>query len=348
MKLKYILFIAFLLAACNSEEKLIDNFKDNNKALFIYNTENNLSIAKVDLLNGNVLEENILSKLPQININDTISLARHFRDNIFLFAKGSFKIYVLDFNTLDYKYTIDFSQSQIIPNDIAFANATDAYISFENTDKVGLLDLTNFVLAKQIKVGSSPRSIAASGNQIYVANYSDNTVSIIDSRTNKQESVISVAPYPVYVGVRSDGKEVVVVSRGLGKDLTDVAPTAAIATIIDVSTKQKVAEIPIGTSSIKAETVLPVSSVITNSNYLFATNGSNLFRINVKSRSSAYNVGKYSYRELFFNNFRSEMIALVADEQGNSKKINICDRSTGTTKYSVNVQNGLRWILPIY
>lgn len=348
MKLKYILFIAFLLAACNGEEKLIDNFTDTNKALLIYNTESKATISKVDLLTGEVFEENILAKIPEINQKDTISLARHFRDNIFLFAKGSFKIYVLDFNTLEYKSTIDFSQSQYIPNDIAFANATDAYITFENSDKVGLLDLTNFVLAKQIKVGSSPSSIATSGNQIYVANYSDNTVSIIDSRTNRQEAVISVAPHPIYVGVRSDGKEVVVVSRGLGKDLTDVVPTAAIATIIDVATRQKVAEIAIGTATIKAETVLPISSVITNSNYLFVTNGNNLFRINVKSRSSATNVGKYSYRELFFNNFRSEMIALVVDEQGNSQRINICDRSAGTIKYSLNVKNGLKWILPIY
>ncbi|HOM04346.1 MAG TPA: hypothetical protein PLU67_02510 [Candidatus Kapabacteria bacterium] len=348
MKPKYILLIFLLLTACSGEEKLIDNFNDTSKALFIYNIDNKASIAKVDLLNGSVLDENILAKISQISDKDTISLARHFRDNIFLFAKASYKIYVLDFNTLEYKYTIDFSQSQSIPADIAFANATDAFITFENSDKVALLDLTNFAVAKQIKVGNSPRSIAAAGNQIYVANYSDHSVSVIDSRTNKQEAVISVAPFPVYVGVRSDGKEVVVVSRGLGKDFTDVVPTAAIATIIDVATRQKVAEIPIGTSTIKAETVLPISSVITNSNYLFVTNGSNLLRINIKNRTAAFNVGKFSYQGLFFNNFRNELIALAIDEQGNTKKINICDRSMGTINYSVNVKAGLRWILPIY
>ncbi len=348
MKPKYILLILVLLFSCSGEEKLIDNFTDTNKALLIYNKKNKVSIEKVDLLSGVVLEENILSKITQISQEDTISLAKYFRENIFLFAKGSYKIFVLDFNSLDYKYTIDFSQSQLIPTDIAFANATDAYITFENSDKVALLDLTNFVVAKQIKVGTSPRSIAAAGNQIYVANYSDNTVSVIDSRTNKQEAVISVAPFPIYIGVRTDGKEVVVVSRGLGKDLTDVVPTAAIATIIDVATRQKVAEVPIGTSTIKAETVMPISSVITNSNYLFVTNGINLFRINVKSRATAYNVGKYAYQKLFFNNFKNELIALAVDEQVNSKKINICDRSSGIIKYSVNVQSGLRWILPIY
>lgn len=346
MKHIFIILLSVTFIACSNEEKFIDNFEDSNKALLLYNKDGASTIKVIDLLTSSILNQNILLDFPKSAITDTIDKIRQYRYDLFLFLPNAMKIVVVDFNKLEYKATIDFSNEKLIPTDIAFANATDAYVTHQNSDQVSLVDLTNYKVAKQIKVGESPRAITAAGNQIYVANYLSSTISVIDSRTNRQEAIIDVPPYPTFLEVRPDGKEIAVVSRGQGKDLTDVAKTPAIATFIDIITRQKTAEIPIGTSTIKAEQVDPIAACMSSSSYLYITTAANLFRINSRTHSAVVNVGKYPYTKLFFNNYKNEIIAIL--ESGETSKIKICDRSTGIPKYDVPVENGIRWVQPIY
>jgi len=346
MKYIYILLFSIIFQACSGDEKFINNFPDTNKALLVYNKNGASTIKVIDLLGKNVLNENILLDFPKSAISDTIEKIRQYRYDLFLFIPKAMKIVVVDFNKFEYKTTIDFSNLNLIPTDIAFANATDAYVTHENADFVSLVDLTNYKIAKHIKVGQSPRAIAAAGNQIYVANYASGTVSVVDSRTNRQEAIINVPPFPIFAEVRPDGKEIAIISRGQGKDFTDVVKTPAIATFINVSSRQKTAEIPIGTSTIKAEQVDPIASCMSSSYNLFVSSGTNLFRINARTHSAAINVGKYAYTKLIFNNYKNEIIAILED--GAKSKIRICDPSSGATKYDVPIENGIRWVQPIY
>lgn len=348
--MKYVIFLITILivVSCSQDEKFIDNYSSSTKALIFINLPNTSIIKKVDIFKNEILDENILQKIKEIPENEKLNAMKQYRDNIFLISYENKKIYVLDFNSKKYKATIDFSPLKLEPTDITFANATDAYVTHSNSNEISIIDLTNFSIARQIKVGSSPRAIAASGNQIYIANYNDNTISVVDSRTNRQEAIIEVAPKPIFLFTRADGKEIIVISKGNGKDATDVEHTPAVATFINVEKRQKVAEIPIGTSIIKPENVSPIAACLTNSNYLFISTGENLLRINARTRSAATNIGKYRYSFLTFSNYTSEIFAISNDENNNSNKIVVCDRSSGKMKYSINTQQGTIWILPIY
>ena len=98
---------------------------------------------------------------------------------------------------------------------------------------MSLVDLTNFKIIKQIPVGEKPVAIKAIGNQIFVANQSSSTVSIIDSRNNDVVSTIPVNTAPTFVGAKNDGSEAIIISLGDGK-LNANAKTEPSATFINV------------------------------------------------------------------------------------------------------------------
>lgn len=347
-KLLLILVASLAIISCSKEEKFIDNYTEENKVLIAVNSASSSYVEAVNLADGSIMYNDIFMQVNSVAAPDSISTMKIFRDKIFILFPKIFKIIILNKDDFKIAGEVDFSAESLIPSDICFANATDAYIAHGNSNKVSLLDLTNFQVARQITVGKNPVAIAASGNQIYTANFGANSVSVIDSRTNKQEALLSVAPYPSFVGVRSNGKEVIVVSIGTGKGDGASTKSPAIATFIDVATRAKLQETPIGTVTIPALDAIPQSLSVTEKDYAFIPTATNFMRISMKSRTGVTNVGKLKYSKVSYNSYKDLLLAIVLDENGNSKKVAVCSNSTGKSIYDKPLASGTQWILPIY
>jgi YVTN family beta-propeller protein len=116
--------------------------------------------------------------------------------------------------------TVDNGQYELtaVARDAAGNTATSAVV----TVTVDNADTTPPTAATPIKVGSNPVALAVSGptdaypdapNRAYVANYYDNTVSVIDTNTNTVIKTISVGSSPRALAVSPDGTHVYVANQ---------------------------------------------------------------------------------------------------------------------------------------
>lgn len=347
-KLGLVFMLTLLFAACKQDEKVINSFDDENKVLMSVVEANGTSIKLADLFNNKIITEDVVDAANGFKISDTISKIISFREHIFLLSPSTYKIYVLNYNDFKMVDTVDFLDEMLEPTDICFANATDAYIAHGNSNKLTLLDLTNLKPALQITVGNHPIALAASGNQIYVANYTDNNVSVVDSRTNREEAKIQTGVGPKFVGIRSNGKECVVVAEGAGKNGTEPLKSEAICTIIDVATRNILANTAIGFGTISALEAIPQSLAISDKDYAFIPTETNLLKINLRTRTSVSNVGKYKYSYIVNNSYRQEVVMIMEDESGVPTKAIVAGNSTAKKNYEMEIPSGTRWILPIY
>jgi len=309
--------------ACN-EEKIINDVVMNQKfvivvdslnpKLLIYNTKDGtISNDKYAEVNGKTLSGDV-SKITE------------YGGMLFLLMPSVYKIEIIDkikFNSLA---TIDFSAEKLEPTDICFANATDAYVAHGNDTTISLLDFYNFAVARKIRVGKNPVSLACSGNQILVANRGDNTVSIVDSRTHKQEALINVNTAPCLVAINNDNDKALVLSIGDGKLNTTQTKTAAKATFIEIATRTKTTDLELGTSRTKAVDQFPTKLILTNNDWAYIQTKTHLLRLDarreagINTLSSDYNsdvvYGKMSNQIIIVNGQRNEVLVANANNAG--------------------------------
>ncbi len=71
--------------------------------------------------------------------------------------------------------------------------------------------------------GSMPYALALSpnGTSIYVANFGSNTVSVIDTATNKITASVPVGSYPSAIAISPNGSKVYVANNGEQKCVSD-------------------------------------------------------------------------------------------------------------------------------
>ncbi len=347
IRILILVVIALAISSCQKDEKFINNFDDKDLALLAINNESQSALRLVNLSNGNIEIERISLNNNDSLFNTPIDKIKSFREHIFVFQESAFRIIALYSNDYSLAGVVDFSAQQLVPSDICFANATDAYIAHGNSNLVSLLDLKNLQIARSIVVGNKPISIAASGNQIYTTNFQDNTVSVIDSRTNREEAVIGVPLRPMLIDVKADGKEFVVVSAGEGK-LTEGEKTNAMVTFIDVATRNIINEIPLGVGAVQAIDVVPLGLAVSSRDWAFISSADNFFRINLRTKSGAINIGRYKYSGLYYNFYKSVVVAIEKDNSGNSIRSVICNNTTGRKLSDFAIPNGTKWIHPIY
>jgi hypothetical protein len=230
-----------LCVSCSQEDILIDN-RNANDTYILQRKQNTLEVFSVA---GNKFYGIELD----INIGQ-INLIKKFRENYYLINSSEQKIFII--KSIDISaylagkislvnvVVVDFAAKNLTPFSICFPNATDAYIAYSNSDKIGILDLTNNVLS-EITIGISgiPAQINGIGNQIYVACPDKNIVNVIDSRNNQMVDSIFISGRPTFVEFVSNNTKCVIVSVGEGKsgDSTNTKTPAKFSVIDMLSRK---------------------------------------------------------------------------------------------------------------
>ena len=118
------------------------------------------------------------------------------RQKIYVVTRDNRSLYVIDAKTqkIEKQFGLDGeAYMSVLSND-----AKELYISCWGCDHVLVFDLTMQAWKAPIKVGDNPNEMLVSpnGQQLYVCNANDNTVSVINLKTKKVIETLDVALYP--------------------------------------------------------------------------------------------------------------------------------------------------------
>jgi len=341
------LLIAILFISCKQESNVIDNTDSSWDILIADNTQNpDLSAYKLPDLS--IIKSEIMKSVNAITLQGEISKITEFRNLLYIFFKTTQKVIVIDKYSYELVAELDFKSYDLEPTDITFLpNATTAYVSHGNSNQISLIDITVHQIIRQITVGKSPRAITSAGNQIFVANYDDNTVSIIDSRTNKQEAVISVYPRPTLLAISPNGENVIIVSKGFGKDADDidVEPTDAVVSVLDIQNRAITKDIPLTYSNILANQVKPIGMVITRSDWIFITAENFVFRIDAKLFQRIDIVLRMNMNSIIYNRNKREL--LFTQIQGDITTLYTANERSGAIEKTFNLPGIFSHIHPL-
>lgn len=309
------LLIFFIFISCSQEERIIDQSNPNWKTLIATSDAQN-SLMLIEQPTGKILKQNVFLEANGEQLSSKIKKMTEFQKKIYLFLPDEYKIEILDKDSFKRLSTLDFSSNKRNPSGICFANATTAYISFGNDSTVDVLDITNFSIARTINVGREPVAISNSGNQIFVANKQDNTVSVIDSRTNLVTHTIPVPNVPMFLDISPDGLRAIVISAGTGKYDASETKSPAFLTLIDVATKKIIKSKELGRTGINAVAQVPTAFATSVSNSGFVSTQEFLIRINTLNGDEITNMGKGKHLTLSYNFKRDELIIIKESSKG--------------------------------
>lgn len=322
------------ISGCSKEEPTYNNFKDEWKILVV-STGSPSSLVLINQPDGVVKSADIFTAANGVPLPGKVQKVVEYRENLYLMIPAIYQIVVVDKLTFKQKAVVDLSATMRIPTDIAFGNATTGYIAHENDTSVTVIDITNFTLGRSIKVGNHPIAISAVGNQVFVANQVDNTVSQIDTRTNAVVAIHQVAPAPTFIIPNANGHEVIVLSLGGGK-LDSSTKSAPVVTYID-SARIIIGVTPLDDALIDGVNAFPTSIAVSPKEWAFITVQKGVIRLDTKGRKDYKLVIEQQYIQSYYNFRRSEVLLLsglsgiIIDEVSGEQKTTFAIPTDATT-----------------
>ena len=339
--MKYTLYIIFafilLLASCAPEENIVTPDQD---SWTLFSVPANENVLYSELISG--IEKSGKTRLysSESRINDVYI----YRDQIFVMLPDANKIAIVQRASYEILHVIDFSKGAKKPIAMAFGNATTAYIIFENDSIVQLYDILNKQLASAINVGRYTVDIISGmgdrQNQIFVANLASNTISQIDTRTNRIEKEYSVLTAPRFLANDPTGTKIVYVSEGGGKTITTSPKSTAGIGFIDIDRKVLLAQMTISTRDIDSVDAMPRGLAVTASEWAFVPFSNGLVRVDTREYKNSSTISKKVYSGITYNERRREVIANA--EEG----LYVLNGNTGNVQRVLQNSTPLHIILP--
>jgi hypothetical protein len=292
--------ICLLLISCSPDDKVINNINENYKIL--YSTDTQISkLVIFDISNQTIVQNDVFYSANNKNLEGKVTKMAVYGSNLYLIMPDAFKIKIVDRYTYKEISDISFAALQYKPKDIAFANATDAYIIFSNSGKISQWDLYNMKNAQFINLLTKPQAILISSYYLVVTDIATNSVSIFDSRNMNKIASVPVGDYPYYLTNTANGSKVAVVSLGKGKIDTSETKTAAQITLINLSDGSVAASTPIGGGMIKAEDQFPQGISASPYDLAFIPTTKYLIAFNMRTPAGIFSLGTGNYRGIEFN-----------------------------------------------
>jgi len=121
------------------------------------------------------------------------------------------------------------------PSDIYFsADGKEAYVTCEFDDTLALIDPTTFTTIATIDTGNMPRFVTGTQDKLFVSNFGDGTVTVINKATRQPITTLTVGYGPMGLSATKDGKWVVVACHNANQvaliDVENLQVTARIST----------------------------------------------------------------------------------------------------------------------
>ena len=266
MKYTSHLFIVLMivLISCSPEENIVTPDQDSWTLFSVPMNENALYSERVS-------GTQLTNRKKLFTSDSEISNIYIYRDQLYLMMPSLHRIVILNRASYETMHVIDFKQDAKKPIAMAFGNATTGYIIFDGDSIVRLYDILNKQLAGTIKVGLHTSDIVSGigdrQNQIFVTNLASNSISHIDTRTNRVEKEYAVLTAPKFLANDPTGMKIVYVSEGGGKTNVQTNKSTAGIGFIDIDRKLVLAQMTISTKDIDSMEAIPRGLAVTASEW---------------------------------------------------------------------------------
>jgi hypothetical protein len=217
------------------------------------------------------------------------------------------------------------------PNDIAFANATTAYVAMKRYNVLLVMDLTTGFSPRVIELPGKATSVACFGNQVCAVIPEKNTAVLIDTRTNEITKSLQTAASPFYVGADAANENFVVVCLGDGK-INASAPSNPIMQFVRPQTASIIASVDISGRATNASIQRPRGLLVTANEEAFVPVQNGLIRVSTRTRSKASIVQLESYDGIYANPARAELMTVRHSPEGST--IDVFDEFAENIKYT--------------
>lgn len=341
--MKYLVYIfSLILFVSCSDERIISDVNLSWKALVVVDYPNP-ELIEIEYPSAKIVGTDLFQKANGKILSSVPNMIASFGNFYFLLQNQEYKINVLDKNfAIVSEIEFDLERK---PIGIAFPNSTSAYVIFENDSLVSVIDLTIFKEALQIQMTSAASSIASSGSKVYVTEPLVNSVSVIDTRTNKVEKVIKTPEYPLFVSTTNDGRQAVVVSAGSGKFDTSKIASDAYISLINYESDELTVSQPLGIGIVNPKEQIPSSLANTGRNYSYISTQNHLLRFNSRTGGAVARVLNGNYESVIYN-FKRDEVILVKDETG-TKRIQTSKAEDLNINFQTNLPAGFVLIIPL-
>lgn len=333
----FILFFVILLFSCDdnssSSNKNLNEFRkvlfatdEIQSEFYLYDLKTE-AYTKVDVFSDN-------SQLP-----GRVEKIYKFGKNYYLLIPEANSIFIID--DVNYKYVdeIKFDEGYE-PFEIAFAeNSTTAYVIHKSKDIVSVIDLTENQVAKEItNYVLNPKDIFTDGNVLFVANFSDNSVSMFSTIDESLINKFQVSPGPFQITVTNKDRDLLVISSGLGKyDSLSTENTPAAATYLNPETGELISSFELSYGNINAVDVVPFELINTSNDFAFLRDKNYLLFLNARI--------KQDVRLFYFKEFDGmyydvlDALLYLSENNGANTTISVSLISTNTVESTINLNH---------
>lgn len=305
--------LLFLLLSC-SEEKLITELSPNKHILVASYDGTTAKLTRITFPQGEVIKSDAyLEANGKAISNNKITQLATYLQNIYVVIPEDFKVLVLDRSTFKLLAEFNFKEENKAPRKVVFANATEAYLIFDDYEYVYLVDTYFNKIARKIQLDGKPSDIVAVGNQVYITLPLKNQVSILDTRTHKIENNIQVDNVPYLIQKNADGSKMLVLNAGIGKVPGDFREAISYpsVTMIDFKTNAVVSTHELKPPKIDLLKEYPKMFIITNNDWGFFATDKYLVRVDAKQPQFSILIEEVGYSELLHNNIYNEFYLLL-------------------------------------
>ncbi len=303
----------FLIISC-SEEKIITELSPDKHILVATHDGSVAKLSRLTFPNGEVIKNDVYMDAngKQISNNKITQLATYLQ-NIYVVIPEDYKVMVLDRTTFKLVAEFTFKEENKMPRKVVLANATEAYLIFDDFDQVYLIDTYYNKIARKIQLEGNASDILAAGNQVYITVPLKNQLSIFDTRTHKIESNIQIDNVPYLVQKNADGSMILVICAGIGKVPGDFREAISQPSVVALDFKTNAI---LSTNEIKPAKVdllkeYPNMFIITNNDWGFFATQKYLIRIDAKQPQYSAMIEETGYSELLHNNIYNEFYLLL-------------------------------------
>ncbi|MFM8839902.1 MAG: hypothetical protein ACKOFB_02240 [bacterium] len=329
--------ILLLLSSCAPEENVVTPNQDVWTLFTIPINENAIYSEKVS---GSTLSD----RKKIFESTSTIRKVYVYRDQIYVLNPELYSITILNRSNYAVVNAIDFSQQQKKPISMAFGNATTAYVIFEKDSIVMLYDILNKKTASIIKVGKNTVDIMTGNgdrqNQLFVANMESNTISHIDTRTNRVEKEYAVLTAPKFLSNDPTGAKLVFVSEGAGKSSIGGDRGTSGIGFIDIDKKIMLAQMTISTRDADSAEAIPAGLVVSANEWAFIPFSNGLVRVDTREYKTYTTISRNIYSGIMYNERRKEILALKGNE------VHVLNDNSGLVQRVLQYNQPLQFIFP--
>lgn len=328
-----LILIAFLLG-CSSKDNVINSSTVASEVLVATGTDSP-TVQLVDMADGTVKSNDYYLEKNGNKLDSYVSRMVKFRDNVFLIQPEAHKILVVDAVTFTRKAVFDLGFLGS-PMDIAFPNATDAYVIANSSNSVMIYDLTTLKFATTIQLDGYPSAIGSYGNKVVIA-LDNGIVDIIGTNVRSVIGSCTVAPHPRFIGFTSDGSFAAVTSVGAGKTAGDDSEKSpAEVGFIDMATLDVTATLDLSVGFLNSTDMIPTGFVVSVSDWAFLTTTESLLRVDLRSKNTVALIINKSYSKPWYDPALGSLTML--SDTDNSYELATLEARVGKLQNQIKLQ----------